>query len=70
MGPDTLSLMTSLAQQYGEPSTGELLQIARPGRPAAAGEALSAHFCAAGDWREALVQPLRVLHAPLEDPAR
>ena len=66
MGPDTLSLMTCLAKQYGEPSTGELLQIARPGTAA---EALSAHFCRAGDWREALVQPLRVLHAQPEDSA-
>jgi hypothetical protein len=37
MGPDTLSLMTCLAQQRGEPSTSELLQTARP-RTAAAGE--------------------------------
>jgi hypothetical protein len=61
MGPDTLSLMTCLAQQRGEPSTSELLQTARP-RTAAAGENSDMQTCAAPDWRQALEQPLSVLH--------
>lgn len=68
MGPDTLSLMTCLAQQGNEPSTGELLRMGRPttaaGSSAAAAAATvpAAPFCAAGDWRQALAQPLRQLH--------
>ena len=66
MGPDTLSLMTCLAQQGNEPSTGELLGLRRPttaaGRGAVAAAIPSAPFCAAGDWRQALAQPLRQLH--------
>jgi hypothetical protein len=61
-GPDTLSLMTCLAQHCGERSTGELLRMARPGAAAGAGAAPGAPFCPAGDWRQALAQPLCVLH--------
>ncbi|KAK9908478.1 hypothetical protein WJX75_008527 [Coccomyxa subellipsoidea] len=46
MGPDTLSLMTCLAQQRGEPSTSELLQTARP-RTAAAAYETRPHLCKA-----------------------
>ncbi|KAK9908010.1 hypothetical protein WJX75_001438 [Coccomyxa subellipsoidea] len=38
-GPDTLSLMTCLAQHCGERSTGELLRMARPRAAAGAGAA-------------------------------
>jgi hypothetical protein len=67
MGPDMLSLMTYLthqvdAQQANEPSTGDALNMARPETAAATGAAPGAPICAAGDWRPALVQPLRVLH--------
>jgi hypothetical protein len=65
MGPDTLSLMTCLAQQRGEPSTSELLHTARPGTAAAARAGPGAPMFAAGDWRQALVLPLRLLHGSL-----
>ena len=67
MGPDTMSLMTCLAQQGNEPSTSELLRLGRPTMAARRGAAAVAifppPFCAAGDWREALTQPLRQLHS-------
>lgn len=69
MGPDTLSLMTCLAQQRGEPSTSELLHTARPGTAAAARAGPGAPNFAAGDWRQALVLPLRLLHGSLHLPA-
>lgn len=66
MGPDTLSLMTCVAQQGNEPSPGELLRMGRlttaARRGAAAAAISSPPFCAAGDWRQALAQPLRQLH--------
>ena len=66
MGPDTLSLMTCLAQQGNEPSTAELLGLGRPttaaGHGAVAAAVLSPPLCAAGDLRQALTQPLSQLH--------
>ena len=68
IGPDTLSLMTCLAQQGNEPSTGELLRLGRPttaaghSSPAAAAAVQAAPFCAAGEWQQALTQQLRQLH--------
>ncbi|EIE21048.1 hypothetical protein COCSUDRAFT_43407 [Coccomyxa subellipsoidea C-169] len=55
MGPDMLSLITCLAQQSNEPSTRELLQMARPGTAAAAaaGGSSSAAFGAAGSGSSA-----------------
>ncbi|EIE21052.1 hypothetical protein COCSUDRAFT_48251 [Coccomyxa subellipsoidea C-169] len=43
IGPDTLSLLTCLAQRYDEPSTTELMRVARPGT--AAGADLRAPLC-------------------------
>ena len=67
MGPDMLSLMTYLAhqidpQQDNAPSTGDALRMARPDTAAVAGAARGAPMCMAGDWRPALLQPLRFLH--------
>lgn len=36
--------------------------VAGPGTAAAAGPSTGVPVCAAGDWRQALAQPLRVLH--------
>lgn len=60
MGPDMLALMSCLAKQSGEPSTIELLQMARPGT-AAATKLLSDPFSSIPDWRSALLQPRQVL---------
>ncbi len=48
MGPDMLSLVTCLATQGNEPSTRDLLSMARPGAAAAAGAGSSAAFGAGG----------------------
>ena len=67
MGPDMLLLMNYLAhqiesQQDNESSTGHALHMARPDAAAVAGAAPGAPICMAGDWRPALLQPLRFLH--------
>lgn len=61
MGPDTLCLMTCLAQQANEPATGELMCAARPRTAAPARGDSSAPLCVAGDWRQGLVQPPTLL---------
>ncbi|EIE21047.1 hypothetical protein COCSUDRAFT_43406 [Coccomyxa subellipsoidea C-169] len=48
MGPDMLSLVTCLATQGNEPSTRDLLSMARPGAAATAGAGSSAAFGAGG----------------------
>ena len=62
MGPDILSLMAFLAIQADEPSTSELLRMAEPGAAACEGTSSGPSLCVAGDWRQALMQPLSVLH--------
>lgn len=62
MGPDMLSLMTCLAKQGNEPTTEELLNAARPGMASGSNLNLNAPLCEAGDWRQALVRPLREVH--------
>lgn len=62
MGPDMLSLMAFLAIQADEPSTNELLRMAEPGASADEGTSSGPPLCLAGDWRQALMQPLSVLH--------
>ncbi|KAK9916207.1 hypothetical protein WJX75_010043 [Coccomyxa subellipsoidea] len=62
MGPDILSLMAFLAIQADEPSTSELLRMAEPGASGGEGTSSGPSLCVAVDWRQALMQPLSVLH--------
>lgn len=64
-GPDTMSLMTCVAREAGEPPMEELLRVSRPRTRGLAnlGNIDQAAARAASDWRAALAQPLRILHA-------
>ncbi len=62
-GPDMLSLMMCAAREAGEPPMEELLHSARPRTRGLANPADPAAARLASDWRRALAQPLRVLHA-------
>jgi hypothetical protein len=61
--PDMLSVMTCAAREAGEPPMEELLLVGRPITRGLANVGNAAAEHAGSEWRRALAQPLRVLHA-------